>query len=183
MTLIVTGAAGFIGNNSALPPSLMMSYFQAQEIDMRETRTLYEQDIIAWANEQAKFIRSGQFNLLDREHIADEIEDVGKSERRELANRMTVLLALLLKWQFQPGRRGAGWQRTIKEQRRAIALHIQDTPSLRACLVNAHWLEAAWADAVAKATDETGLEQFPELCPWTQEQILSQAFYPDRKCA
>ncbi|CCD28749.1 conserved hypothetical protein [Candidatus Glomeribacter gigasporarum BEG34] len=146
---------------------------------MRETRTLYEQDIVAWANEQAEFIRSGQFDLLDRAHIADEIEDVGKSERRELANRMAVLLAHLLKWQFQPGRRGASWQRTIKEQRRAIALHIQDTPSLCACLDNAHWLEAVWADAVAKATDETGLEQFPAFCPWMQEQILSQAFYPD----
>ncbi len=145
--------------------------------------TLYEKDIVAWANEQAKLIRTGQFNLLDREHIADEIEDVGKSERRELANRMAVLLAHLLKWQFQPERRGASWQRTIKEQRRAIVLHIQETPSLRVSLEDAHWLEAVWADAVAKATDETGSEQFPEFCPWTPDQILSLTFYPDRKCA
>src|SRR5260364_115065 len=108
--------------NSAPRRSLMKNCFQTQEIDMRETRTLYEQCIVAWANEQAEFIRSGQLDLLDRAHIADEIEDVGKSERRELANRMAVLLAHLLKWQFQPGRRGASWQRTIKEQRRAIAL-------------------------------------------------------------
>ena len=53
----------------------------------------YETDVIAWANEQATFIHSGRFDLLDIEHIADEIEDVGKSEQREFENRMAVLLA------------------------------------------------------------------------------------------
>ena len=62
----------------------------------------YEKDIIAWANEQAKLLRAGQFGQLDIEHIAEEIEDVGKSEQRELASRMAILLAHLLKWQFQP---------------------------------------------------------------------------------
>ena len=60
--------------------------------------TTYETDIIAWANEQAAFIRAGKFDLLDIEHIAEEIEDVGKSEKRELASRMAVLLMHLLKW-------------------------------------------------------------------------------------
>ena len=77
----------------------------------------YEKDIVAWANEQASFIRAGRFELLDLEHIAEEIEDVGKSEQRELENRMAILLAHLLKWQYQPARRGASWQKTIKVQR------------------------------------------------------------------
>ena len=77
--------------------------------------TAYKTDIIAWANEQAAFIRAGRFDLLDLENIAEEIEDVGKSEQRELASRIAVLLSHLLKWQFQSGRRGASWQRTIKE--------------------------------------------------------------------
>ena len=77
--------------------------------------TAYEKDIVAWANEQAGFIRAGRFDLLDLENIAEEIEDVGKSEKRELASRIAVLLSHLLKWQFQSGRRGASWQRTIKE--------------------------------------------------------------------
>ena len=80
----------------------------------------YEKDIVAWANEQASFIRAGRFDLLDIEHLAEEIEDVGKSEQRELASRMALLLSHLLKWQFQSGRRGASWQRTIKEQRKAF---------------------------------------------------------------
>ncbi len=94
----------------------------------------YEKDIVAWANEQASFIRAGRFDLLDIEHLAEEIEDVGKSEKRELASRMALLLSHLLKWQFQSGRRGASWQRTIKEQRKAITLEIKSTPSLKVSL-------------------------------------------------
>ena len=77
----------------------------------------YEIDVIAWANEQAAFIRAGRFDMLDLEHIADEIEDVGKSELRELESRMAVLLARLLKWQFQPTHRGSSWECTINDQR------------------------------------------------------------------
>ena len=82
----------------------------------------YEKDIVAWANEQACFIRAGRFDLLDLEHIAEEIEDVGKSEQRELETRMAVLLAHLLKWQYQPTHRGRSWLATIREQRKMIAI-------------------------------------------------------------
>ena len=77
----------------------------------------YDKDINAWAQEQARLLRAGRFEMLDIEHIAGEIEDVGKSEQRELASRMAVLLAHLLKWQYQPERRGASWEKTIKAQR------------------------------------------------------------------
>jgi hypothetical protein len=80
----------------------------------------YDSDIIAWANEQARLLREGQFSKLDIEHIAEEIEDVGKGEKRELRNRTAVLLAHLLQWQYQPGCQGNRWRRTIKEQRRGV---------------------------------------------------------------
>jgi ribosomal protein L29 len=141
--------------------------------------TPYETDIIAWANEQAELLRSGRLSELDIDHLAEEIEDVGKSEQRELASRLALLLAQLLKWHYQPGSRGSSWQRTIKEQRRAIAAHIAGTPSLKAALANPTWIEGVWADALARAVDETGLDLFPDDCPWTTEQVLSQAFLPD----
>ncbi|MCP5177097.1 MAG: DUF29 domain-containing protein [Moraxellaceae bacterium] len=84
--------------------------------------TAYKTDIIAWANEQAAFIRAGRFDLLDLENIAEEIEDVGKSEQRELENRMSILLAHLLKWQLK-ARRG---QLTIKEQRKRIIMRVKN---------------------------------------------------------
>jgi hypothetical protein len=140
--------------------------------------TAYEKDVVAWAMEQAALLRSGQLSALDIEHIAEEIEDVGKSEKRELASRMAVLLSHLLKWQHQPGRRGSSWTRTLKEQRKAIAAAIRQTPSLKASLSDPDWLAGVWADAVTKAVDETGLDNFPEDCPWSMEQVLTEEFFP-----
>jgi len=141
--------------------------------------TPYEKDVVAWAMEQAALLRSGQLSALDIEHIAEEIEDVGKSEKRELASRMAVLLSHLLKWQHQPGRRGSSWTRTLKEQRKAIAAALRQTPSLKASLNDPDWLAGVWADAVTKAVDETGLDSFPEDCPWSMEQVLTEEFFPE----
>ncbi len=142
-------------------------------------RTEYQHDVIAWAREQAHFIRSGQFDLLDREHLADEIEDVGKSEQRELANRMAVLLAHLLKWKYQPERRGNSWRLTIKVQRKNIAKRLKNTPSLKPMLSDPEWKESMWGDAIVDAMKETGLEDFPETCLWTFAQMLDQDWLPD----
>ncbi len=138
----------------------------------------YEDDIVAWANEQARLLREGQFDRLDILHIAEEIEDVGKSEQRELASRMAVLLAHLLKWKYQSDRRGRSWEGTIRTQRRAIALRLERTPSLKAILRDAAWWEETWADAVAATTLETGLDTFPNDCPWPQSDILQPDWLP-----
>jgi hypothetical protein len=105
----------------------------------------YEKDIVAWANEQAQLLRSGHFSQLDIEHIAEEIEDVGKSEQRELASRMAVLLAHLLKWQFQPERQSASWEKTIKAQRKEVLYALDESPSLVPKLTETKWLEMIWA--------------------------------------
>jgi hypothetical protein len=141
----------------------------------------YEKDVVAWANEQAALLRAGTFNLLDIEHIADEVEDVGKSEKRVLATRMSLLLAHLIKWQFQPERRGKSWRSTIKIQRKAIAGHLRDVPSLKPSLTDPRWVEGVWNDAVAKAIEDTGLsdEDFPEVCPWVVEDLLDPDFLPE----
>jgi len=145
---------------------------------MRANQNSYDNDVIAWANEQARLLRAGRFDALDIEHIADEIEDVGKSEKRELASRMAVLLAHMLKWQYQPGGRGNSWRRTIKEQRNRVGLCIDQTPSLKADLGHSFWWSDVWSEAVAKASQETGLGDFPESCPWTFDQIMNPDFWP-----
>jgi hypothetical protein len=140
---------------------------------------LYDTDVIAWANRQAALLRAGRFGELDIEHIADEIEDVGKSEQRELANRMAVLLKHLIKWQFQPERRGNSWLRTIKEQRKGIARRLRRTPSLSVCLNDPEWWADAWGDAVSAASSEAGLGDLPEDCPWPGVKILDPEWVPD----
>ena len=145
-----------------------------------KTMQRYDTDILAWSQEQARLLRAGRFDLVDIEHIAEEIEDVGKSEQRELASRMTVLLTHLLKWAYQPERRGASWEKTIKAQRKDIAYHLDETPSLRPKLDEARWLDVIWSKAVAAAVSETGLDCFPETCPWLmQEEVLRANWYPD----
>lgn len=113
--------------------------------------TRYEQDVVAWAREQAALLREGKFSAIDVEHIAKEIDDVAKSEQRDLLRRISLLLAHLLKRQYQPGRRGSSWRRTIEEQRRAVGVALQKTPSLQTSLRDADWLIGTWADAVSKA--------------------------------
>lgn len=140
--------------------------------------TTYETDIVAWAKEQAYLLRSGNLSAIDIEHIAEEIEDVGKSEQRELASRMAVLLSHLLKWQYQSERQSGSWKRTIKEQRKSILRRLKNTPSLKVLVNDPEWLEDAWGDAVSITINETGMGCFPESCPWTIENILSEDWLP-----
>jgi len=140
----------------------------------------YESDVVAWANEQAAFIRAGRFDMLDLEHIADEIEDVGKSELRELESRMAVLLAHLLKWQYQPTHRGSSWECTIDDQRTMISRRLTRTPSLKPYLRAEEFWQEAWADGRRIAESETGiLNRFPKSCPWPFEQVMNSDFLPE----
>lgn len=138
----------------------------------------YDDDIVIWAEQQARYLREGRFAKLDLLHLAEEIEDVGKSEQRELANRMALLLAHLLKWWLQPERRGASWEITLRNQRRGIARRLRETPSLRRRLDDDEWWAGVWDDATAQAAVETGLADFPDACPWTTEQVLDQTWKP-----
>ena len=143
--------------------------------------TSYESDVVAWAKEQAALIRAGQFDQLDLTHIAEEIEDVGKSEQRELASRMAVLLAHILKWKFQPQKRSMSWTLTIKEQRRLLVRRVQKTPSLSPMLSDHEWVDEIWVDAKALAEKETGLDMstYPEICPWSMADVLTPDWLPD----
>ncbi|AWK42099.1 DUF29 family protein [Photorhabdus laumondii subsp. laumondii] len=141
--------------------------------------TRYETDVVAWANEQAALLRAGKFSEIDIANIAEEIEDVGKSEQRELASRMAVLIAHLLKWKYQPSHRGTSWERTIKAQRKEILYGLKESPSLKTKLNDSDWVDVVWSKAVASAMNETGLDVFPDVCIWGMSQILSPEFYPD----
>ena len=104
---------------------------------------------------------------------------MGKTEKRELISRLTVLLLHLLKWRFQPALRGTSWRLTIEERRYKVADHIDDNPSLNAIRDEA--LATAYRYALVDAERETGLASnvFPSVCPWTYDQILDEAFWPE----
>ena len=140
--------------------------------------SLYERDFYAWANEQAALLRDRRLSEADIENIAEEIESMGRGEKRELVSRLTVLLLHLLKWQAQPGRRGNSWRGSIRVQRLALESHLRDNPSLKAVLPAA--VEEAFRIAVIEAEAETGLSKatFPESCRWDFEQVMAEDFWP-----
>ncbi|RIK39455.1 MAG: DUF29 domain-containing protein [Chloroflexi bacterium] len=140
--------------------------------------TLYDVDFYAWTQEQAKLLRQEEFSRLDITNLIDEIEDMGKSQQRQLYSRLVVLMTPLLKWQFQPGKQSRSWQATIRVQRRRLHRLLDQTPSLRAHLDQT--IIEAYADAVDEAWAETGLdvETFPSACPYTSTQLLDETFFP-----
>src|ERR1700748_585848 len=109
----------------------------------------YDRDFYAWANEQAALLRAGKLGEADFKHIAEEIESMGKTEKRELVSRLTVLLLHLLKWRFQPEKRSASWEASIRVQRNRLIDHLEDNPSLKPFLSQA--LANAYRDARLEA--------------------------------
>ena len=140
---------------------------------------LYDKDFHGWAQEQASLLRSGRLSEADISHIAEEIESMGKTEKRELVSRLTVLLLHLLEWRYQPERRGRSWEATIKVQRGLLADHLADNPSLKAQLTEA--IASAYSYARIEAGAETDLDEalFPETCEWSFSQIMAPEFWPE----
>ena len=144
---------------------------------------LYEQDFFEWTQSTADLIRAGKWYDLDRETLAEEVESLGKRDRRELASRVQTILMHLLKWYSQPEARSGSWRGTIRTTRREIAAVLADSPSLRQQVP--HLLPSAYGEACLDASDETGLPlaAFPQTCPWTPEQVLDTDFWPEAAAA
>jgi len=117
----------------------------------------YETDFYTWTQEQSALLKAGQFSELDLDNLVEEIESMGRSEKRALESRLTVLLQHLLKWQYQPVRRGRSWQLTIKIQRIEFLKVLRDNPGLKTGLKQL--LDDAYLSAVIKASQETGLDE------------------------
>jgi hypothetical protein len=139
----------------------------------------YDKDFYAWSLHNAALIRDGKLSEVDLEHVAEEIEDMGKTNRRELISRLAVLLAHLLKWKFQPDRRGNSWKYTIKEQRLEVRNVLKESPSLKYELDKQ--LNDSYELALVSALKETNFNEeiFPEVCPFTLEEALNKDFFPE----
>jgi hypothetical protein len=140
----------------------------------------YEEDFVVWLEDQARRARRGEAGELDLENIAEELEGMARSDRREIRNRLIVLLIHLLKYSVQPRRRSSGWLASIGEQRSRIATVIDDSLSLRS--FPASILDRSYADARSRAALETGLpaSDFPEHCPFGLDQVLDPRWLPPR---
>jgi Domain of unknown function DUF29 len=164
---------------------------------------VYATDFYAWCLTTAQLVRTGQWDEIDPEALAEELESVGRSQKRELESRLEVLLIHLLKWQYQPERRvdSHSWYDTILEQRSQIVRLLRDNPSLRPQVPNL--LQEIYPEARARAHGQMGLVEthsqahgaiaplvplelpdvafrlrLPPDCPWAATEVLDKEFWP-----
>lgn len=140
---------------------------------------LHDRDFYAWTKETAQLLKEGKINEVDVMNIAEELEDMGISNKRALISHITVLLVHLLKCKYQAEKRGSSWENTIERQRIDIKDLIDESPSLK------HQIEEkfnlAYKRARLDASTEMGIKKnaLPEICPFTLEQCLDEEFWPE----
>lgn len=161
-------------------PTGGMTMSTARQIE-QQAKELYQQDYFAWTQQQAKMLRAGQLSSVDAQNLAEEIEDLGRSEKRALASHMTVLLAHILKWQYQPELRSKSWQRTITTQRKEVRYELVASPSLKPSFNDPEWMDLVWSRATVLAGEETGIDidTFPEICPWSMTDVMRDGWLPE----
>ena len=136
----------------------------------------YDIDVNEWTKEQADALRRRAPNELDWDNLAEEIEALGASNRREIKSRLEILILHLLKWKYQPEWQCGNWRGSILEARHRLDMLIEESPSLQR--LPQEYLPKAYVWARRKALAETGLYHLPETCAWTIEQILDGNFLP-----
>jgi hypothetical protein len=140
----------------------------------------YDTDFYAWAQQQAQALRAKDWGALDLKHLAEEVEDLRKTERRGVRSQLRLILSHLLKWVYQPEKRTESWRSTIANGRVLVQEDLEDLPSLAPELE----ILVAWAYPRARrdAVKDTSLPlaTLPEVCPWSVEQVLAEDFWPER---
>ena len=153
-----------------------MTSSQAQNHQLAE---LYEQDFCQWADAIAQRLREGRFDALDVEHLIEEIEDMSWSQKRVLLRNLRIVLLHLLKYRYQPEQRSQSWRSSIIEHRIRMTELFEDSPSLRAYLLES--FEKSYQKARKQATVETELplKTFPDISPFSVEDVLNEDWLPD----
>jgi uncharacterized protein DUF29 len=143
------------------------------------SNTTYDTDFYQWTQAQAAHLRAKAWAALDIDHLAEEIESLGASDRRALRSQLMRLSQHLLKWRYQSQYRGESWQQSIDDARLQIELIIEDSPSLRNFLLDAFAWAYPRARTVSAKETRLPLETFPQACPWSLEQVLDEDFFPE----
>jgi Domain of unknown function DUF29 len=140
----------------------------------------YETDFYAWTQAQATALWAKDWPALDVDNLAEELEGMARSDRRALGNHLKNLLLHLLKWAYQPDKRGPSWQDSIEEAREAIEDLLEESRASMEAETQRQFAKQ-YARARRKASRETGLAlvTFPEVCPWPVAQVLDEDFWPE----
>lgn len=141
-------------------------------------QSLYDSDFYSWTQKQAQLLREQQWHQLDLNNLIEEIETLGRQERQQLRNRLSILIAHLLKWEYQPTKRSRSWLAIIRVQRRDILRLLKDNPSLKPYLPEIYLETYENGRDLAAAETNLPFKSFPENCPYLIDEVLSDRFYP-----
>jgi hypothetical protein len=138
----------------------------------------YLVDFSSWVDETAQLLRDRRWQEIDVEHLIEEVQDLGKSEKRSISSQLTRLLLHLLKWEYQPQRRSDSWLDSVTDARTQIELTLEDSPSLNN--YPAQQLQVSYSRARRQAAKQTGIDisTFPENCPYSLEYVLDENWLP-----
>lgn len=143
-------------------------------------KSLYDTDFYAWTQHTAELLKTRQFDTVDWNNVIEEIESLGKNDRDKLISSLKILIAHLLKWQYQSEKRSKSWEGTIFRERENITEYLEDMPSLAQFLDSEEWMRKAYERAKRVAGKETGLGEkaFPKTCSYAVEQLMDFDFLP-----
>jgi Domain of unknown function DUF29 len=159
---------------------MMMRIFEANFQRCKSyMKQAHSRDFHSWIEQTAKLLRAHRWQEIDLEHLIEEVEDLGKSERRGIASQLTGLLLHLLKWQYQPQPRSDSWLDSITDSRTQIELAIQDSPSLKN--YPTEQLEESYQRARRQAAKQTGMSIsiLPQDCPYSLKLVLDEDWLPE----
>jgi hypothetical protein len=155
-----------------------------------DPKTLYDKDFYAWTQEQARVLRQAaadRLNVpLDLENLAEEVEGMGRAERRAVESALACIVEHLLKLEFSPAADPVqGWRRTIRRERRKLERLLEENPSLATQERLEAALKKAWPDAADEAAgsmedygEAAAVATMPTECPYGLEQIRDVKWFP-----
>lgn len=137
--------------------------------------TLYAADETAWLDAMATLARRGEVAELDLENLSEYLTNMAQRDRREVKSRLALLIAHLLKWEFQPEKRTRSWQSTVVTQRQEL-VELAGRGVLHAYAESI--LSEAYANAIEQVTAETALPAttFPAVCRYSLADLLTVEF-------
>jgi hypothetical protein len=141
----------------------------------------YDEDFYVWTQAQAAALRAGTWGDLDLVNLAEEIESLGKRDRRAVESYLEVVIKHFLKWQAQPqerARRGRSWRTSVHNARRAMERIVEDSPSLQDLPAPRLPVIYRWARADAAQETDLPLASFPADCPWTVPLLQDEDYWP-----
>lgn len=142
-------------------------------------QSLYEQDFCLWVEQAMTLLREGNLKELDLENLLEEIEDMGRSEKRSISSNLEVVLMHLLKYKYQPSKRSSSWRYTIIEHRRRLFKDFKISPSLKKYFLEEFADAYAGARKLASVETEIPIHTFPLESPFTPEQVLDEDYLPE----